>query len=80
MRRLEQFWADDHLQATFSAKPEVSPVLLAARAKGRLQYSQNNLAFVMGQIPIWQEGFYAGTFSEYDMGAIRRSAALAGTT
>ncbi len=28
-------------------------------------------------IPIWQEGFYAGTFSEYDMGAIRRSAALA---
>ncbi len=220
MRHLEQSWADDHFQITFSAKPDVSPVLLAARAKGRLQYLfrnaasgfpgftrkvsvrsigentsqdvaayiasqvekeafddprframlaqftrafpavdlavptesargrywynlhvvlvsagrgryrdpvqlrtlydhslkiadrkahqiaaisvmpdhlhlalrgniesspqdivlgfQNNLAFVMGQIPIWQEGFYTGTFSEYDMGAIRRSAALAG--
>ena len=213
LRRLEHRWADDHLQITFSAKPDVSPVLLATRAKGRLQYSlrniggfpgftrkvsvrsvgdntsqdvvayvasqvekesfndprframlaqftcgfppvdlavpsesargrywynlhivlvvagrgryrdptqlcllydrtlgiaekkghriasisvmpdhlhlalrgsidssptdialgfQNNLAFAMGQVPIWQEGFYAGTFSEYDMGAIRR--------
>ena len=214
MRRLEHFWANDHVKITFSATPEVSPMLLAARAKGRLQYLlrkaghgfpgftrkvsvrsigentsqdvaayiasqvereafddarframlaqftrtfpdadlavptesargrywynlhvvliskgrgryhdptllrtlydhslkiagkkghkiaaisvmpdhvhlalrgnidnspldialgfQNNLAFVMGQIPIWQEGFYAGTFSEYDMGAIRR--------
>jgi REP element-mobilizing transposase RayT len=215
LRRLEHSWADDCLQITFSAKPEVSPVLLATRAKGRLQYSlrnagsgfpgftrkvsvrsvgentsqdvtayiasqvekehfddprframlaeftcafpvvdlatpsesasgrywynlhivlvvagrgryhdpaqlrvlyecalriaekkghriasisvmpdhlhialrgnidsspldialgfQNNLAFAMGQVPIWQDGFYSGTFSEYDMGAIRRS-------
>ena len=29
---------------------------------------QNNLAFAMGQVRIWQEGFYSGTFSEYDMG------------
>jgi len=214
LRRLEHRWADDYLQVTFSAMPDVSPVLLATRAKGRLQYSlrnidgfpgftrkvsirsigdntsqdvaayiasqvekerfvdprframleqftcafpvidvatasesargrywynlhivlvvagrgrycdpeqlrtlydrslriaerkahkiawisvmpdhlhlalrgnidsspldialgfQNNLAFAMGQVPIWQEGFYAGTFSEYDMGAIRRT-------
>ena len=32
----------------------------------------------MGQVPIWQEGFYAGNFSEYDMDAIHRSAAQAG--
>jgi REP element-mobilizing transposase RayT len=222
LRRLEHFWGDDHFQITFSAKPEVSPVLLATRAKGRLQYAlraagrgfpgfsrkvsvrsvgentsedvvayiasqvekevfddprframlaqftrtfpeidlavpsesargrywynlhvvllsagrgryrdraqfrmlfdrtleiaerkghriasisvmpdhlhlamrgdidsspldialgfQNHLAFAMGQIRIWQEGFYTGTFSEYDMDAIRRSAALADAT
>ncbi len=32
---------------------------------------QNNLAYLLGQTPIWREGFYVGTFSEYDMGAIR---------
>ena len=37
----------------------------------------NNLAYALGQVRIWQEGFYAGTFSEYDMDAIRRSATLA---
>jgi REP element-mobilizing transposase RayT len=39
LRRLEHLWANDHFQITFSARPEVSPVLLATRAKGRLQYS-----------------------------------------
>jgi hypothetical protein len=34
----------------------------------------NNLAYLLGQIPMWNEGFYAGTFSEYDMGAIRARA------
>jgi REP element-mobilizing transposase RayT len=43
LRRLEHRWADDHLQITFSAKPDVSPVLLATRAKGRLQYSLRNI-------------------------------------
>ena len=44
MRRLEHLWANDHFQITFSAKPEVSPVVLAARVKGRLQYLFRNAA------------------------------------
>jgi REP element-mobilizing transposase RayT len=39
MRLLERFWAPDKLQLTFSATPSVSPVFLAARAKGRLQHA-----------------------------------------
>ncbi len=31
----------------------------------------NNLAYAMGQNAIWQSGYYAGTFGEYDMGAVR---------
>ena len=42
LRRLEHSWANDHFQITFSATPEVSPVFLATRAKGRLQYSLRN--------------------------------------
>jgi len=26
---------------------------------------------LLGQVRIWDDGFYAGTFSEYDFGAIR---------
>jgi REP element-mobilizing transposase RayT len=33
---------------------------------------QNNLAYALGQVRIWQHTYYAGTFSEYDMGAVRR--------
>jgi hypothetical protein len=32
----------------------------------------NNLAFALGQVYVWQPGYYAGTFSEYDMDAVRR--------
>jgi REP element-mobilizing transposase RayT len=32
---------------------------------------QNNLAYMLGQKRIWDDGFYVGTFSEYDFGAIR---------
>ena len=32
---------------------------------------QNNLAYVLGQVRIWKDTFYAGTFGEYDMWAIR---------
>lgn len=35
---------------------------------------QNNLAYLLGQVRFWEEGYYAGTFSEYDMGAIRARA------
>jgi REP element-mobilizing transposase RayT len=31
----------------------------------------NNLAFAVGQKPIWQPCNYVGTFGEYDMGAVR---------
>lgn len=34
----------------------------------------NNLAYLLGQARAWTNGFYAGTFSEYDMGAIRTGA------
>ena len=34
---------------------------------------QNNLAYALGQVRVWQPTYYAGTFSEYDMGAVRRS-------
>jgi REP element-mobilizing transposase RayT len=63
----------DHLHLALRGNIEQSPLDIALGF-------QNNLAYAMGQSPIWQEGFYAGTFSEYDMGAIRRSAALADTT
>jgi REP element-mobilizing transposase RayT len=32
----------------------------------------NNLAFAHGMRPLFQFGFYAGTFGPYDMGAVRR--------
>jgi REP element-mobilizing transposase RayT len=35
---------------------------------------QNNLAYALRQRRAWQDTYYVGTFSEYDMGAIRRSA------
>jgi REP element-mobilizing transposase RayT len=31
----------------------------------------NNLAFAVGQRPWWESGYYAGTFGEYDMDAVR---------
>jgi RNA polymerase sigma factor (sigma-70 family) len=31
----------------------------------------NNLAYAMGQKAIWQNGYYVGTFSEYNMNAVR---------
>lgn len=32
----------------------------------------NNLAYAFGQNAIWQPSYYVGTFSEYDMGAVRQ--------
>jgi hypothetical protein len=31
----------------------------------------NNLAYALGQRPWWQAGYYAGTFGEYSMAAVR---------
>ena len=39
MRLLEQCWSEEMVQLTFSAQPDVSPVFLAGRAKGRLQHA-----------------------------------------
>jgi REP element-mobilizing transposase RayT len=36
---------------------------------------QNNLAYLLGQVRIWEDSFYVGTFGEYDMGAIRARSA-----
>ena len=35
------------------------------------QFNDDNLAYMLGQKRIWDDGFYAGTFGEYDFGAIR---------
>ena len=64
-----------HTIAALSAMPDHLHLAL----RGNIQHTaqeialgfQNNLAYLLGQIPIWSEGFYAGTFSEYDMGASR---------
>ncbi len=39
LRLLEPRWATDMIQLSFSTKPEVAPVFVAARAKGRLQHA-----------------------------------------
>jgi REP element-mobilizing transposase RayT len=57
----------DHLHLALRGNYEHSPQEIALGF-------QNNLAYLLGQIRIWEEGFYVGTFGEYDMGAIRRLA------
>ena len=56
----------DHLHMALRGSPEKSPQDLAMSML-------NNLAFLLGQAPVWSKGYYAGTFSEYDMGAVRAS-------
>ncbi len=58
----------------------VMPDHLHISLRGNIQHGpqeialafQNNLAYALGQVRIWANGFYAGTFGEYDMWAIRR--------
>lgn len=60
----------------------VMPDHLHVAVRGEIQQSpqdialafQNNLAWLLGQVRIWRDGFYVGTFGEYDMGAIRAQA------
>lgn len=33
---------------------------------------QNNLAYLLGQFRVWEDGYYVGTFGEYDMRAVRQ--------
>ena len=39
LRMLEHQWRPEHVQVTFSARPDMSPAFLAARAKGRVQHA-----------------------------------------
>ena len=57
----------DHLHVALRGDIEHSPQDIALAFL-------NNLSHVMGRNPIWQYGYYAGTFGEYDMGAVRRHA------
>ena len=60
----------DHLHAALRGNIEHSPEEIALAF-------QNNTAYALGQKAIWMENFYVGTFSEYDMQAIRRHATRA---
>jgi REP element-mobilizing transposase RayT len=55
----------DHLHMALRGAIEASPQDIALTF-------QNNLAYELGQNAIWQPSYYVGTFSEYDMDAIRR--------
>jgi REP element-mobilizing transposase RayT len=58
----------DHLHLALGGNINDSPEKIALGF-------QNNLAYLLGQVRLWRDSFYAGTFSEYDMGAIRRASA-----
>jgi len=55
----------DHLHVALRGAVEQSPQDIALAM-------MNNLSYVVGQKAIWRNGYYVGTFSEYDMGAIRQ--------
>lgn len=55
----------DHLHLTLGGNIKESPEEMALACL-------NNLAFAHGMRPIYQQGYYVGTFGEYDLGAIRR--------
>ena len=54
----------DHLHVALGGDVRSSPEEVA------LAYL-NNLAYVLGQNRVWQDAYYVGTFSEYDMNAVR---------
>jgi REP element-mobilizing transposase RayT len=56
-------WMPDHLHVALRGNIAESPAEIALAL-------MNNTAYVMGQKAIWQHGFYAGTFSEYDVRAL----------
>ncbi len=54
----------DHLHAALRGNIEHSPETIALAF-------QNNVAYLLGQVPIWTNGFCLGTFGEYRMDAVR---------
>jgi REP element-mobilizing transposase RayT len=57
-------WMPDHVHIALRGNITESPEEIALAI-------MNNTAYAMGQNAIWQWGFYAGTFSEYDVRALR---------
>lgn len=57
----------DHVHAALGGDIEQSPDEIALAFL-------NNLAFALGQNRVWQDGYYVGTFSEYDLKVLRRLA------
>jgi REP element-mobilizing transposase RayT len=56
----------DHVHIAMRGNIEQSPHEIALAF-------QNDLAYSLGQRRVWEDTYYVGTFSEYDMGAIRQS-------
>jgi REP element-mobilizing transposase RayT len=54
----------DHLHIALRGNIEHSPQEIALAF-------QNNLAYALGQVRAWRHPYYAGTFGEYDMRAVR---------
>jgi REP element-mobilizing transposase RayT len=54
----------DHVHMSLRGNIEHSPEQIALAF-------QNNLAYAVGQVRVWQDSYYAGTCGEYDMNAVR---------
>ena len=54
----------DHIHLALKANPEKSPEELALGL-------MNNTAWRLGRVRFWEAGYYAGTFGEYTMRAVR---------
>jgi len=57
----------DHLHMALRGNIEHDPQTIA------LSF-MNNLAYALGQKPVWEFGYYVGSFGEYDMNAVRDGA------
>jgi REP element-mobilizing transposase RayT len=55
----------DHLHLALRGNIDQAPQTIA------LSY-MNNLAYALGKKPLWQFGYYVGSFGDYDMNAVRR--------
>lgn len=56
----------DHLHLALRGAIEHAPETIA------LSF-MNNLAYALGQKPVWEFGYYVGAFGEYDMNAVREA-------
>ena len=55
----------DHLHIALRGAVDHSPQDIALAF-------QNNLAYALGQVRVWRDTYYVGTFGEYDMDVVRR--------